>query len=122
MRYTLLVAGPSPLRGDPTRCADRESPNAGPLVDAARRLIASAPGAFPIREPFGISVTFGNLVPEIDGYSPVDPIIEILVEAGVIADEGLEDWETVLQDEIEEDSYSVTIEDSDTVNVETREW
>lgn len=44
------------------------------------------------------------------GHGPIDPIIEVLVAAGMIADERLEDWERELQDSNAGERYVVTIE------------
>jgi hypothetical protein len=72
--------------------------------------MAEAPDVFPLRQPFGITVVFGKTKPAFDGYGPVDSIIEVLVDAGMIEDERLEDWERELQDPDAGERYTVTIE------------
>ncbi|MGH2655887.1 MAG: hypothetical protein ACRDIZ_04190 [Actinomycetota bacterium] len=98
MVVTLSIGGVPPDRTHPGRCADLDSPNAGPLAKVAQEFMARAPDAFPLRDPFGITVVFGNTKPAFEGYGAIDPIIEVLVDAGMIADERLEDWERELQD------------------------
>ena len=111
MFLTLSVDGPPPLRRDPGVCADRTSPNAGPLAEAAERLIRDAPEAFPLRYYFGITVEFGETVPtHIQGYGDVDPIVEVLVDVGMIEDERLSVWERQRQNPSAGDRYTVTIE------------
>jgi hypothetical protein len=58
-----------------------------PLFDAAIALVASDPEAFPIRQAVGLVVTSAEPLPERDGYGPADAIIEVLVDAGLLADE-----------------------------------
>lgn len=98
------------MRHDPGRCADRSSPHAEPLARAAEELIGDAPDMFPLDEAFGITVLFGLTKPPNVGYGPIDPIIEVLVAAGMIADERLEDWGRELQDPDAGERYIVTIE------------
>jgi hypothetical protein len=80
-RVSLNVDAPPPTRHDPTRCADRSSPNALPLFDAAAALVASDPDAFPIREAVGIVVTSTRPLPDPDGYGPTEAMIEVLVDS-----------------------------------------
>ena len=110
MRVTLFVDGPPPDRTHPGRSADRDSPNAEPLARAAEEFMAQAPEAFPLRNPFGITVVFGKTKPDFDGYGSIDPIIEVLADAGMIEDERLEDWERERQDPDAGERYTVTIE------------
>lgn len=107
MKLTLTVKGSPPVR-----CADRKSPNAGPLASVGKGVVAERPEVFPLKEPFGITVVFGGTIPDVapDGYGPVDPIIEVLTDIGMIADERLESWERVVQDSEAGDCYRVTIE------------
>lgn len=65
---------------------------------------------FPIDRPFGLTLVLGRAVPPIpEGYGPDDPIIEVLVDVGVIADERLEQWFREDRNP-DADYYIVTIE------------
>ena len=110
MRVNFSVNGPPPDRTDPGRCADRGSPNAEPLARAAEAIVGNDPDAFPMRKPFGITVVFGATRPDLEGYGPIDPIIEILVDAGMIADERLVEWERERRDPNAGERYTVTVE------------
>lgn len=110
MRVRLSINGPPPDRTHPGRSADRDSPNAGPLARAAEEFIAQAPEAFPVRDPFGITVVFGKTKPGFEGYGSIDPITEVLADVGMIEDERLGDWERELQDPDAGEKYTVTIE------------
>lgn len=48
------------------------------------------------------------------GHGPIDPIIEVLVDIGMIEDERLEDWERELQDPYAGERYTVTVEPTGT--------
>jgi hypothetical protein len=86
-RVSLAVDAPPPSRHDPARCADRSSPHALPLFDAAVSLVAADPDAFPIRQAVGLVITSAESLLERDGYGPADAMIEVLVDAGLLADE-----------------------------------
>lgn len=83
------VDAPPPARHDPGRCADRTSPNAWPLFEAASAIVNDDAARFPITGGVRLSVTSSGPLPdhEDEGYGPTEAIIEILVEAGVLADE-----------------------------------
>lgn len=87
MYVRLAVSGRPPQRTDPARCADRHSPNAAPLVRAAEDALARDPQPFPMREGFGLTVVTGFKLPKRRGYGIDDPIVEILVDVGLIVDE-----------------------------------
>jgi hypothetical protein len=89
MKLVLAVDAPVPTRGDPGRCADRDSPNALPLFQVAVDRVARAPRRFPIRERVGVIVTSADPLPKPVGYGEEDAMIEVLVEAGVLLDERL---------------------------------
>jgi hypothetical protein len=89
----LTVDGDPPIRHDPGRCADRSSPNASPLFRAASAYVAAGPEGFPIREPVGIVVTSATPLPSGVGYGGIDPIIEVLADAGMLSDERWVAWE-----------------------------
>ncbi|MGH2653494.1 MAG: hypothetical protein ACRDHV_03990 [Actinomycetota bacterium] len=110
MVVTLSISGVPPDRTHPGRCADLDSPNAGPLARAAQEFMTQAPEAFPLRDSFGITVVFGKTKPAFEGYGGIDPIIEVLVDVGMIADERLEDWERELQDPDAGETYTVTLQ------------
>jgi hypothetical protein len=114
MRLFLSVEGPPPVRADPGRSADRSSPNAEPLALAAEALMVKAPMSFALREPFGITGVFGSTKPPRGGHGAIDPIIEVLVDVGVLEDERLEDWERELQDPDVGELYTVTVEPTGT--------
>jgi hypothetical protein len=90
---TLFVAAQPPSRHDPGRCADRTSPNAWPLFQAANALVSDQPSRFPITTRVGIVVASSEPLPAHDGYGPLDAIIEVLVDAGLLADERLVETE-----------------------------
>jgi len=110
MHVTLHVDGPPPDRTHPGRSADRDSPNAGPLARSAEEFMAQTPEAFPLRDEFGITVVFGKTKPDFEGYSPIDPIVEVLANVRMIEEVGLEVWERDLQDPHAGERYTVTIQ------------
>jgi hypothetical protein len=83
---SLEVAGHLPLRADPSRSADRASPNAGPLFQEGERLREARHGER-LQAPLAMNVTYGVELPRTDGYSWMDPVIEVLVDAGLLKDE-----------------------------------
>lgn len=62
----------------------------GALASAAEEFISQAPEAFPLRDPFGITVVFGKTKPAFEGYGSISPIVEVLADVGMIEDERLE--------------------------------
>lgn len=91
MRVVLTMPDPPPYRQNPGLAADRSSPGAGALVSAGNALMASQPHVFPL-EWDEIFITFGRSKPEVDGYDATHPIIEILVDIGVLAEQ--DSWAT----------------------------
>jgi hypothetical protein len=87
------VDGPPPTRHDHGRCADRTSPNAQPLFHAAAEYVAAHPGEMPIRHPVMVVFASSDPFPETEGYDIGTAIEEVLVDAGVLADERLVDAE-----------------------------
>jgi hypothetical protein len=81
---------------------------------AAEALMIMSPISFPLREPLGITVVFGSTKPPRRGHGPIDPIIEVLVDIGMVEDERLEDWERELQDPDAGERYTVTVEPTGT--------
>jgi hypothetical protein len=112
MALTLSVDGAPPKRHDPSRCADRSSPDARPLFDVAMEVLAASPDSFPIRREIGVVVTSRHTLPEQEGYGPADAMIEVLVDAGILADERLVAWERYLIDP-GSSGYSITLEPED---------
>jgi hypothetical protein len=110
MQVTFTVTGQTPSRTHPGRCADRRSPNAAELAKTALEVIERSPGAFPIREGFGLTVRAGRQLPKLEGYDVDDAIIEVLVDVGFVADERHERWWRSTIDESMGDSYEVTLD------------
>ena len=109
---SLSVDSHPPARHDPGRCADRSSPNALPLFRAAAAVVAGEPDAFPIRGAVRIVVTSSARLPEPSDYGPADAMIEVLVDAGLLADERLVERERY-NVEPETTGYSVSVEPVD---------
>jgi hypothetical protein len=109
MALWLTVHGAPPKRHDSGTCADRSSPDARPLFDLAMNVLAESPDSFPIRREISFVVTSRHPLPEHVGYGPAEAMIEVLVDAGILADERLVTSERYL---INRDSsgYSITIE------------
>jgi hypothetical protein len=85
----LVVDSPPPRRHELGRCADRTSPDALPLFRAATAHIAATPDNYPIRDPVAVVLASGEPFTEPDGYSIATAIEEVLVDAGLLADERL---------------------------------
>ena len=83
------IDAPPPVRHDAGRCADRSSPNALPLFQIASHHVAMNPGAFPIRARVAVVITSAEPSDEPDGYSIATAVEEVLIDAGVLADERL---------------------------------
>jgi hypothetical protein len=109
MGHTFSVDAEPADRTDPGRCADRFSPNASPLFDAAREVIAKSPESFPIRQTVEVVVTSAAPLRQRVGYGPAEPMIEILVDAGVLWDERLVNAETYRVDP-DSSGYSIALE------------
>jgi hypothetical protein len=95
-RITLNVDAAPPIRHHDGVCADRSSPNAGALFQAATAMVAAGPDAFPIRDHVGLTIASSEPLPDIwpkHGYSVPTAMIEVLVDAGMLADERLVEWE-----------------------------
>jgi hypothetical protein len=86
-------------------------PRRRPLFPAAGT-IEDDPDAFPIRETFGLTVVTGVEPPTFEGYGVDDPIIEVLVDVGMIADERLQEWFQASTDPSLGDGYVVTVSDT----------
>ncbi len=65
-----------------------------------------------MEQPFGITVVFGIPPPDAGsgGYDAIDPILEILVDIGLIADARQARWQRQITDPKAGDPYRVTIE------------
>jgi hypothetical protein len=104
---TFVVPDPPPIRATPGRSADRDSPNAEPLLSAAEALLKAEPDRFPL--VFSeISVVFGKTMPDVDplGYQPDHPIYEVLQDVGVVIEP--ESWSTRSDQNPLADFYVVT--------------
>ncbi|HET6791301.1 MAG TPA: hypothetical protein VFI35_06915 [Actinomycetota bacterium] len=106
---SLSVDSRPPTRHDPGRCADRTSPNALPLFRATAAVVAEEPDAFPIRGGVRIVVTSSEPLPEPSGYGPADAMIEVLIDAGLLADERLVERERY-NVRPETTGYSISVE------------
>src|SRR5204862_5580849 len=86
---TFVVPDPPPIREHRGRGAGRDSPHAGPLVEAAKALVAEDPDAFPWQFS-GMTVRFGRTMWNVDplGYQPDHPLCEVLCDVGAICDPG----------------------------------
>jgi hypothetical protein len=109
MILTMVVPDPPPIRTHPGRSADRDSPNAGPLVQAAEALLRAEPNTFP-RVFSEIRVVFGKTLPEVDpvGYQPDDPIYEVLQDVGVVIEP--DSWTSRNEQDPTADVFVVTFE------------
>ncbi len=107
MILTLVVPDPPPTREHPGRAAERNSPDAGPLVRAGEAVIRANPGVFP-RVFSTIEVAFGKTMPEVDplGYQPDHPIYEVLQDIGVVVEP--EAWSSRNTQDRSADFYVVT--------------
>jgi hypothetical protein len=87
---TLTVDAPPPIRHHDGVYADRSSPNAMPLFEAAAAVVAADPDAFPIRHPVGLVITSSEPLPDTWPEHGSDAaIIEVLVDARLPDDESL---------------------------------
>jgi hypothetical protein len=85
----LSMDGELPDRHDPDRCADRSSPNAQPLFREAVRARRRTPDGFPIATHVALTIVARTPEPDRGGYDAFDPVTEVLVDAGILADERL---------------------------------
>jgi hypothetical protein len=109
MALWLAVHGAPPKRHDSGTCADRSSPDARPLFDLAMNVLAESPDSFPIRREIGVVVTSRHPLPEHVGYGAAEAMIEVLVDAGILADERLVTSERYLIDP-DCPGYSISLE------------
>jgi hypothetical protein len=102
-----VVPDPPPLRDHPGRSADRRSPHAQPLVDAAEALMAEDPDTFPWTFS-GMTVRFGRTMWNVDplGYQPDSPLYEVLCDVGAICEPG--GWWSQTSQYSDGDFYVVT--------------
>jgi hypothetical protein len=107
MEEELSVAGQAPRRADPGSCADRNSPNAAALFQAATKVVAERPHSFPLR---------GNVVLVISSEAPLHAttaIVEVLVDAGLLHDERQLERERHVIDPALRDRYIVVVKTED---------
>jgi hypothetical protein len=102
-----VVPDPPPIREHPGRSADRDSPHARHLVDAAEALVAEDPDAYPWQFS-GMTVRFGRTMWNVRplGYSPEGPLYEVLCDVGAICDPG--NWWSYTTQDPDADFYVVT--------------
>jgi hypothetical protein len=72
-------------------------------------VLAVSPDSFPIRREISFVVTSRRPLPEQEGYGPAEAMIEVLVDAGILADERLVTSERYLIDP-DSSGYSITVE------------
>jgi hypothetical protein len=86
---TFVVPDPPPIREHPGQSAGRDSPHAQVLVEAGEALVAAEPEAFPWTFS-GVIVRFGRTMWNARrlGYSPEDPVYEVLCNVGAICEPG----------------------------------
>ena len=87
MDVELSVPGPVPRRTDHGSCADRNSPNAAALFEAATKIVAETPRSFPLRGKVGLVISSEAPLPYYDGYDAATAIVEVLEDAGLLEDE-----------------------------------
>ena len=111
VQITLRVEGAPPVRANPSRSADRYSPNAFALAEECQRLVQQEPERFPLSGPVGITLRLGASVPETDalGYEIEDPIVEVMADTRLLADERQVRWVRCSRDP-RRDDYEVTVE------------
>lgn len=73
------------------------------------KVLAASPDTFPIRREISFVVTSRHPLSEHDGYGPAEAMIEVLVDAGILADERLLTTERYLIDP-DSPGYSITVE------------
>ena len=89
MQWTFSVDAELPERHEPSRCATRDSPHARPLFEAASQIRDASPDLFPISREVSVFVTSERPLPEPEGYEPEDAMVEVLCDAGILADDRL---------------------------------
>ena len=89
MQWTFSVDAEPPARHEPSRCATRDSPHARPLFEAASEIRDASPDLFPLSREVGVVIGSGRPLPEPEGYEPEDAMVEVLCDAGILADERL---------------------------------
>jgi hypothetical protein len=104
---TLVVPDPPPTRSHPGRSADRNSPNALPLVRAGEAVLRADPDSFP-RVFTSIFVAFGKTLPDADpiGYQPEHAIYEVLQDIRLVIEP--EGWSSNHSHDPSADFYVVT--------------
>jgi hypothetical protein len=108
VKAVLVVSDPPPARAQPSRAADRDSPNALPLVRAGEALLRASQEAYP-RLFEGFEVVFGRTIPDVEelGYSAEQAIIEVLSDVGVLTEP--EGWWMRREQDRDSDFYSIVI-------------
>jgi hypothetical protein len=109
MDVELSVVGRLPRRTHSGLSADRNSPNASPLFEAASKIVAESPGSFPLRGKVGVAISSEAPLPYYDGYDAASAIEEVLVDAGLLEEERQVDREWRLIDHVLRDRYIVVV-------------
>lgn len=109
MKIEFTVLGRPPRRDHPGRSASRESPNAAALFEAASKIVAESPERFPITDPTRLVLRAAAPLPEYADYSTHDAVLEVLVDAGMLADERQNERERAEIDTTMREGYSVEL-------------
>ena len=93
----------------PRSVRDPDSPRARPLFEAASKIRDATPHLFPISVEVSVIVASQHPLPELEGYDPEDPMVEVLCDAGILADERLASRVAYLIDTALS-GYAITVE------------
>ena len=109
---TFVVPDPPPILEHSGRGAGRDSPHSGLLLEAGEALLAVEPDAFPWTFS-GITVRFGRTMWNVRplGYSPEDPLYEVLCDVGARCEPG--GWWSYTSQDPGADFYAVTFVSQD---------
>ena len=110
MMIGFTISAPPPRRTHPGRCADRSSPNASALFEVAAKIVAETPERFPVTDTTRLILRAAAPLPEYPEYSTHDAVLEVLVDAGMIADERQNERERTELDPTVVTGYSVEIQ------------
>lgn len=110
MNIEFTVRAPPPRRTHPGRSADRSSPNASALFDVAAKIVAETPERFPITGKTRLILRAAVPLPEYPDYSTHDAVLEVLVDAGVLANERQNERERTGLDSTVATGYAIEIQ------------
>ena len=112
MKIEFTVPAPPPRRTHPGRSADRSSPNASALFEVAAKIVAETPERFPETGSTRLILRAAAVpLPEYpDYYSTHDAVLEVLVDAGMLADQRQNERELTELDSTITTGYSVELQ------------